>query len=104
MALDPMLGDPPVPEQALVCGLTHRPAESNGVQNPDGHHTERDGHHEVDQRQPVDLLGGEEEVPGDRVSHGREAEPQLRDTGWHQPGAGTADTAAAGCPGHGWLV
>ena len=31
-------------------------------------------------------------MPGDHVSHGREAEPQLRDTGWRQPGAGTSDT------------
>lgn len=104
MALDPVLGDPPVPEQALVCGLTHRPAESNGVQNPDGHHAGRDGHHEEHQRQPVELLRGEEEVPGDRASHGREAEPQLRDTGRPQPRAGATDTAAAGCTGHGRLA
>lgn len=104
MALDPVLGDPPVPEQALVCGLTHRPAESNGVQNPDGHHAGWDGHHEEHQRQPVELLRGEEEVPGDRASHGREAEPQLRDTGRPQPRAGATDTAAAGCTGHGRLA
>lgn len=69
-------------------GRAHRPAEPDGVQSPDGHHAERDGHHEVDQREPVDLLRGEEEVPGDRVGHGREAEPQLRDTPGVSPGRG----------------
>lgn len=27
-------------------------------------------------------------MPGDRVSHGCKAEPQLRDTGWREPGGG----------------
>lgn len=84
------LGNPalPCPRAGPMWGLAHRPAEPDGVQNPDGHHAGRDGHHEVDQREPVDLLRGEEEVLGDRVSHGREAEPQLRDTPGVSPGRG----------------
>lgn len=70
-------GPCPIQELTLTWGLTHCPAEPNRIQNPDGHHAGRDGRHEVDSRKPVDLLGGEEEVVGNHVGHGCEAEPQL---------------------------
>src|SRR3712207_9487047 len=47
-------------QRALVWSLTHRPAEPSEVQNPNGYHAEWDGHHKVDQREPVDLLRSEE--------------------------------------------
>lgn len=87
-----------IPQRALVWSLTHRPAEPSEVQNPYGYHAEWDGHHKVDQREPVDLLSGKDEALGDRVGHRCEAEPQLWDTHWCQPGGSTTDTIATSCP------